>query len=208
LLRGYNVVATIVPNDPVPFEMADKKLEKIIVDLMSEDDADKFVQTAIVKYESIDAVVLTVSGFSMRKIADTKTGDIHKQYKLNFATVYNIALSAFVQMMRQKQGWIFLIGSRPGMDAENGKGMIAYGLAKSLIFRLAQLMNEEAKETNEVTSVVVASTIDTPQNRKAMPDKNFNDWVKPDDITAVIYYHCTNGAVSLRETVIKIYNNA
>jgi hypothetical protein len=70
LLRGYNVVATIVPNDPVPFE----KLEKIIVDLMSEDDADKFVQTAIVKYESIDAVVLTVSGFSMRKLQTQKLG--------------------------------------------------------------------------------------------------------------------------------------
>ena len=60
--------------------------------------------------------------------------------------------------------------------------MVAYGLAKSLIIRLAELMNLEAKGKNVVTSVVVPSTIDTPQNRKAMPDADFNKWVKPEDI--------------------------
>ena len=48
--------------------------------------------------------------------------------------------------------------------------MVAYGLAKSLIFRLAELMNAEAKGTNVVVAVIVPSTIDTPQNRKSMPD--------------------------------------
>jgi NAD(P)-dependent dehydrogenase (short-subunit alcohol dehydrogenase family) len=207
LAEGYNVLATIVPNDSVPFDIDDKNLEKVMVDLMSEDDADKFVQTAIAKNKSIDAVVLTVGGFTMGKIADTKTTDINKQYKLNFETAYNIARPVFVQMLQQNSGRIFLIGSRPGMDAANGKGMIAYGLAKSLIFRLAELMNDEAKGTNVVTSVVVPSTIDTPQNRKSMPGKNYSDWVKPEDIAAVIYYHSTDEAAALRETVIKIYNN-
>ena len=60
---------------------------------------------------------------------------------------------------------------------KNSKGMVAYGLGKSLIFRLAELMNEEAKGTNIVTSVIVPSTIDTPQNRATMPDADFNKWV-------------------------------
>jgi NAD(P)-dependent dehydrogenase (short-subunit alcohol dehydrogenase family) len=81
-------------------------------------------------------------------------------------------------------------------------------LAKSLIFRLAELMNDEAKGKNVVTSVVVPSTIDTPQNRKAMPDADFANWVKPDDIANVIYHHCTDEAAALRETVIKVYNNS
>ncbi len=67
-------------------------------------------------------------------------------------------------MLKQNSGRVFIIGSKPGLDARNGKGMVAYGLAKSLIFRLAELMNDEAKGKNVVTSVVVPSTIDTPQN--------------------------------------------
>lgn len=205
LAEGYYVVGTIIPNDPVPFDVDDPKLEKVIVDLMDEADSEKFVQAVIAKYGSIDAAVLTVGGFAMGKIAETKTADIHKQYKLNFETAYNIAHPSFVQMMQQGSGRIFIIGSKPGLNAKQGKGMIAYGLGKSLIFRLAELMNDEAKGHNVVTSVLVPSTIDTPQNRKAMPDAKVENWVKPEAIADVIYFYCTDVAAVLREPVIKVY---
>ncbi len=208
LAEGYHIVGTIVPNDPVPFDINDAKLEKVLVDLMNEEDAQKFVENVVAKYGGVDAAVLTVGGFAMGKIADTKTSDIAKQYKLNFETACNVARPAFVQMMKQNSGRIFLIGSRPGIDAKNAKGMLAYSLGKSLIFRLAELMNEEAKGKNVVTCVVVPSTIDTPQNRKAMPDADFSSWVKPQDIASVIHFYCTDEAAAVREPVIKIYGNA
>ena len=208
LAQGYNVVGTIIPNDPAPFELEDKNLEKMLVDLMNEEDAEKFTQTVIKKYESIDVLVLTVGGFAMGKIADTKTSDIYKQYKLNFETAYNTARPAFMQMMQQGSGRIFLIGSRPGLNAGEGKGMIAYGLAKSLIFRLAELMNDEAKGKNVVAAVIVPSTIDTAQNRKAMPDAVADNWVKPEAIADAIYFYCTPEADVIREPIIKVYNKA
>lgn len=205
---GYNVVGTIIPNDPVLFDIDDKKLEKVIVDLMDEEDSAKFVQNVIAKYRTIDVAILTVGGFAMGKIADTKTADIYKQYKLNFETAYNVARPCFVQMMQQSNGRIFIIGSKPGLNARDGKGMVAYGLGKSLLFRLAELMNDEAKSHNVVTSVVVPSTIDTPQNRKAMPDAKFENWVKPEAIANAIWFYCTDEALALREPLIKVYNNA
>ncbi|MBI5857548.1 MAG: SDR family NAD(P)-dependent oxidoreductase [Sphingobacteriales bacterium] len=209
LSGNYNVVGTIIPNDPVPMEIINDSFEKVIVDLMSEDDSKRFVESVISKNGGINAAVLTVGGFAMNKIADTTTSDILKQYKLNFETAYNIARPVFVQMMKQGYGRIFLVGSRPGLDvSRHGKGMAAYSLAKSLIFRLAELMNAEAKDQNVVTSVIVPSTIDTPQNRKAMPDANFDSWVKPEDIANSIYYYCTDEAAALREPVIKLYNKA
>jgi hypothetical protein len=69
-------------------------------------------------------------------------------------------------------------------------------------------MNDEAKGHNVVTSVVVPSTIDTPQNRKAMPDADFDKWVKPEAIADVIYFHCSDAAAVLREPVIKVYGNS
>ncbi len=206
--EGYKVIGTVVPNDPVPMDFPPDSFEKIIVDLMNEEDSAKFINSIIDKHKNIDAVVLTVGGFAMGKIADTSTTDMVKQYKLNFETTYNVARPVFVQMMKQQNGRIFIVGSRPGMDAKNGKGMVAYGLAKSLIFRLAELMNDEAKGKNVVTSVVVPSTIDTPQNRKSMPDADFKNWVKPEQIAGTIFYHCTEEAGALREPVIKVYGNS
>lgn len=206
--EGYYVVGTIIPNDTVPMDFPTDKFEKVIVDLMNEDDSEKFVDTILEKHGRIDAAILTVGGFAMGKIGETKTSDIAKQYKLNFETAYNVARPVFVQMLKQNSGRIFIIGSKPGLDAKNGKGMVAYGLAKSLIFRLAELMNDEAKGKNVITCVVVPSTIDTPQNRKAMPDGKFDNWVKPEAIAGVIYWHCTDEASVLREPVLKVYNNA
>ncbi|HEX6847897.1 MAG TPA: SDR family NAD(P)-dependent oxidoreductase [Chitinophagaceae bacterium] len=211
--EGYKVIGTVIPNDPVPMDaitigLPGDKFEKVIVDLMNEDDSAKFIDSVILKYGSIDAAVLTVGGFAMGSIAETKTSDIYKQYKLNFETAYNVARPVFTQMMEQGSGRIFIIGSKPGLSSVNSKGMVAYGLAKSLIFRLAELMNAEAKGKNVVTAVIVPSTIDTPQNRVSMPDADPAKWVKPEAIADVIYFYCTDEAAVLREPVIKVYNNA
>ena len=206
--EGFKVIGTVIPNDLVPMDFPTDKLDKAVVDLMNEDDSAKFINDVTSKYGSVDAAVLTVGGFAMGSVAETKTSDIAKQYKLNFETAYNVARPVFIQMVKQNSGRIFIIGSKPGLSSVNSKGMVAYGLAKSLIFRLAELMNAEAKGTNVVVSVIVPSTIDTPQNRKSMPDADPAKWVKPEAIADVICFYCTDAAAVLREPVIKVYNNS
>ena len=205
---GYRTIGTVIPNDPVTMDFPAKQFEKVVVDLTSEDDAQKFVDSVIEKHDRIDVAILTVGGFAMGKIAETKTSDVQKQYRLNFETTYNMARPVFVRMIAQGSGRIFIIGSKPGLDSKNGKGMIAYSLTKSLIFRLAELMNDEAKGKNIVTSVIVPSTIDTPQNRQSMPDAKHDTWVKPEQIADVILFYCDEASSVIREPVIKVYNNA
>ncbi len=208
LAEGFSVIGTVDPREKEKTVIENSKFEQIQVDLKNEAATHKFVADVLAKYQQIDAAVLTVGGFAMGKITDTSTSDIAQQYQLNFETAYNIAKPVFAQMMEQKSGRIFMIGSRPGLNVATGKGMVGYSLAKSLIFRLAEIMNEEAKGTNVVTSVIVPSTIDTAPNRNAMPDADFDTWVKPEAIANVIHFYCTEDAAAIREPVIKIYNNA
>src|ERR1051326_559396 len=175
---GYFVIGTVIPGDPVNIDFPGDSFEKAVVDLLNEDDSQKFVNAVVSKYGGIDVAILTVGGFVAGNIAETKTNDIGKQYKLNFETAYNVARPAFAQMKEQNHGRIFIIGSRPGLDARHGKGMVAYGLAKSLLFRLADLLNDEASGQDIVTSVVIPSTIDTEANRKAMSKADFKSWVR------------------------------
>lgn len=207
LAKGYNVIGSVIPDDPVLLEINDASFEKKIVNLLDEKDAERFVHAVISDHGRIDAAVLTVGGFAMGKIAETKSADILKQYKLNFETAYHAARPVFTHMLTQNSGRIFLIGSRPGLAMRHSKGMVAYGLSKSLLFRLAELLNDEAKDTDVVTSVVVPSTLDTPQNRQAMPDADFSKWVKPEAVADVIFFYCSDAATILREPVIKVYGN-
>ena len=205
---GYFVIGTVIPGDPANIDFPGESFEKAAVDLLDEDDSQKFLDTVVSTYGRIDVAILTVGGFAAGNIAETKTSDIGKQYKLNFETAYNIARPVFGQMKKQDHGRICIIGSRPGLDARHGKGMVAYGLAKSLLFRLADLFNDEAAGQDIVTSVVIPSTIDTPGNRKAMSKADFKSWVRAEQIADVIYFYSSELASALREPVIKVYNNA
>jgi NAD(P)-dependent dehydrogenase (short-subunit alcohol dehydrogenase family) len=198
--EGFTVIGTVIPNDPVPIEIAHKNFIREVVDLSDERSAEEFIQSTIQKCKTIDAAVLTVGGFAMGKLADTSIQ--------NFETAYNTARPVFNQMMKQGYGRIFMIGSRPGLDMKSSKGMIAYGLSKSLIFRLAELMNDEAKGKNVVSSVIVPSTLDTPQNRKAMPESDPAKWVKAEEIAEIISFYCSEKGAILREPVIKVYGNS
>jgi len=201
--EGYSVVGTVIENDPVPLNMNNPNFNKQVLDLTNE----KSVEDFIGQLKELNVAVLTVGGFAMGKIVDTRLADVKKQVALNFETAYAIARPVFLKMLEAKEGRIFLIGSKPGLNSRYAKGMVAYSLAKSLIFRLAELMNDEAKGTNVVTSVIVPSTIDTPENRKSMPDADPNKWVKAEEIASAIYYYSTEGKV-IREPVIKTYNNS
>lgn len=205
---GFKVIGTVIPTDPTIFSFGMDSFEKKVVDLGIEAEAQKLVSDIVDAGSMVEAAALTVGGFAMGTIESTSTADIEKQYKLNFETTYHVARPLFAQMLKQNKGRIFFVGSRPGLDAKSGKGMIAYSLAKSLIFRLADLMNEEAKGTNVVVSVIVPSTIDTPQNRKAMPEADFDAWVTPEAIAETVSFYCSEKANVIREPIIKVYNRS
>jgi short-subunit dehydrogenase len=111
-------------------------------------------------------------------------------------------------MKQRGKGRIFMVGSRPGLDMTQSKGMTAYGLTKSLIFRLAELMNEEARGTEVVTTVIVPSVINTPQNRSSMPKADPATWMSPQAMAEIVYFYTTPSADGLREPVLKMYNKA
>lgn len=200
--QGYNVFGTLMPGETIDFPP--DHFTGIEIDLLNEAAASQ----AIASIGPVDAAVLTVGGFAMGDIEKTGSADILKQYRLNFETAYNIARPVFLQMKKQHGGRIFFIGSRPGLDGKSGKGMTAYALGKSLLFRLAELINEEGKAHRIVASVIVPGTIDTPQNRKAMPDADADKWVKPGDIAASIGFYCSEEARSMREPLIKMYGDS
>jgi NAD(P)-dependent dehydrogenase (short-subunit alcohol dehydrogenase family) len=206
--QGFFVCGTSLHPSKTGDDPSSDMFEQTIVNLEDEVESEKFIHKIVEKYHTIDAAVLTVGGFAKGTISNTTTADIKKQYQLNFETAYNVAKPVFEQMMKQGNGRIFMIGSKQGLSPKKGKGVVAYALAKSLLFRLAEIMNVEAQGKNVVTIVVIPSTIDTSSNREGMPDAQFEDWVKAESIADVIYWYCTSEASAIREPVIKIYNNA
>jgi NAD(P)-dependent dehydrogenase (short-subunit alcohol dehydrogenase family) len=86
--------------------------------------------------------------------------------------------------------------------------MIAYAISKSMLFSLAEFINEEGNKQGITASIIVPSTIDTPPNRKSMPDADPEKWVKAMDIGETIRYILSDTGRKLRQPVFKVYHQS
>jgi NAD(P)-dependent dehydrogenase (short-subunit alcohol dehydrogenase family) len=208
LNKGYRVVATVIAENMKADFAANTNLDVQVVDLGNETATTAFINSLIEKYKTIDAALLLVGGFAMGNISSTMSADIQKQIALNFETAYHVTQPLFQHMMTNGNGRIVFIGARPVLEASQGKNMIAYGLSKSLLFKLAEYLNEEAKGKNVTATVLAPSTLDTPLNRKSMPDTDPGIWVKPAALAEILEFIVSDKNTPIRESVIKVYNNA
>jgi NAD(P)-dependent dehydrogenase (short-subunit alcohol dehydrogenase family) len=203
LASGNRVSAIVMPQDPVSLENDSPLFSKYEADLGDEAFVERLVGEIIREHGDIHVAVLTAGGFAMGDISSTSSSEILKQYRLNVETAYHTARPVFLHMMQKGYGRIFMVGSRPGLDMAASKDTIAYGLSKSLIFRLSEILNASAEGTN-----VVSTVIDTPQNRASMPDADFSTWMNPDRMAEIVEFYSSPTADGLREPVLKMFNKA
>lgn len=208
LALDYNVIATVSPGKKLGYDTS-APVDIHELDLTDEAAVEKFAARAILAYGSIHATLMLAGGFAAGDISKTDHALLSKMHKLNFDTAYFLARPIFARMCKQPDGGrLIFIGSRPSLIANQGKKNVAYALAKSLLFKLAELLNAEGASSNVVSTVIVPSTIDTPQNRKSMPEADFDDWVKPEAIAEAMAFICSEEGRALREPVFKMYSNA
>ncbi|MBG9378296.1 SDR family NAD(P)-dependent oxidoreductase [Panacibacter sp. DH6] len=208
LSESYRVIAVDSKDNHLEFAASSTHFEFHSVDLSSEEATAGFIAATIAKHSRIDAALLLVGGFAMGTVAETSRADLQKQYSLNFETAYFVARPLLAHMQQNGYGRLVFIGARPALKPAQGKNVVAYALAKSLLFNLAEFINEETKGTNVVASVVAPGTIDTPPNRESMPGADYDAWVKPGQIAEVLEFICSAKGEVLREPVYKVYNNA
>jgi NAD(P)-dependent dehydrogenase (short-subunit alcohol dehydrogenase family) len=208
LEKGFRVIATVATETGKKGLAPHPALDVQAVDLSDEAATGAFIEGMIDAYGVIDAAILLVGGFAMGTLVDTRGADLAKMFTLNFETAYYVARPLYTHMLKQGKGRIVFTGARPALVPSQGKNAVAYALSKSLLFQLAEILNADAKGKDVVANVVVPSTIDTPVNRKNMPDADFGSWVHPEQLAAIFHFICTDIASPLRDPVWKVYNKA
>ncbi len=208
LEEGYRVEATARNREEADLLGTLGEVNATVLNLMDEGATRDFVESLQKRLPSLRSAVLLVGGFAMGSMEETDATALMKMYRLNFETAYFMCRPLLSWMKRSGFGRLVLVGARPALDPAAGKNMAAYALSKSLIFRLAEIINEEGKGYDVTASVIVPSIIDTPPNRAAMPDADFSKWVTPESIAENIAFICSERARDQREAIIKMYGNS
>lgn len=187
-------------------ENQEAHIDMEFVNLVDETVSEGYVKNLVLKNPDIEAAVLLVGGWQAGSIAETTGYELDKMFKLNFATAYNVVRPLMEHFYRKDKGHFIFVSARPGINPAEAKSQIAYSFSKSLLLRLAEVINDEGKSNNVRASVVIPSQLDTPQNRKAMPHSNPHDWVKTETVADTIAFLLNDSNKGLRETVLKVYN--
>jgi len=201
--EGFKVIATIEPDSGQEIDEADDVYE---LDVTDETAVAEFCKEMSIQYGDIHTVAMLVGGYAGDTIENTKVKDIQNMFQLNFFSAFNMVKSFLPSMKKVDKGNFLFIGARPALQPEDGKNVVAYALSKGLIVQLADLVAQECKDTQIRSHIFVPSIIDTPDNRKAMPDGEFTAWVNPADIAEAMHYAATN--TSLRNMTFKLYGGA
>lgn len=164
----------------------EEKYTEFALDLLDEKAIQNRINEIVEKQGQINVAVLTVGGFTSGTLEKTSIQDLNHLIRLNFETAYNLARPVLAEMKKHKSGKIFFVGSLKGLDTSTGKGTVAYSLSKSLLLQLTNIINADTKGLPVSAYYVAPGTIDTPNNREAMPEADFSKWEKPSQIAEII----------------------
>jgi NAD(P)-dependent dehydrogenase (short-subunit alcohol dehydrogenase family) len=179
----------------------------LTADLSKTKDAEMIVTRAARKFGHIDALVHTVGGFAtgdpVHQLPDIS--QFEKMMVLNAQTTY-VTLGRVARHMvdHKVSGAMVAVLARSGL--KGAKGMAAYTASKAAAERIVQSMAEELKDHNVRVNGVMPSTIDTPANRKDMPNADPSKWVTPAQLANVIGFLCSDAASAITGESVAVYN--
>lgn len=197
LARGLNVALI----DHAAGEAQDGALEVGGIDLTDATAAGAAMAKVVAKFGGIDALLNIAGGFVWQTTDDAEPA-WDRMFALNLTTALNASRAALPHLKASAEGRIVNVGANGALKAAAGMG--AYGASKSAVHRLTEALAEELKDTSVTVNAVLPSILDTPQNRKDMPDADPVKWVQPSDLAEVMLFLASPASRAITGALIPV----
>ncbi len=143
-------------------------------------------------------LVNVAGGFTWETLEDGGPDTWQRMFRMNALTAVTMCRTALPDLTSQAGAAIVNIGAAAAAKAEAGMG--AYAASKGAVARLTESLAAEVAGSDLTVNAVLPTILDTPTNRKDMPDADFTQWVRPEDVADVIAFlaspaaRCITGA--------------
>ena len=107
--------------------------------------------------------------------------------------------------MENRGGRIVNVAARPALEWRGGAGMTAYAAAKSAVAALTGALAEEVASEGILVNAVAPSILDTPANRRAMPDADYAVWPQVEEVAQTILFLASPDNRVSRGAVVPVY---
>jgi NAD(P)-dependent dehydrogenase (short-subunit alcohol dehydrogenase family) len=154
------------------------------------------------------ASVHLAGGYAGAPITEIDQAALRTQIDINLVTAFSCCREAVRKMRASGTG-----AASPGGRIVNfasraalvpGGGALAYAAAKAGVVALSQGLAIEVRGDGILVNALAPQTIDTPNNRAAMPNADFSRWSRPADIARTLLWLVAPDNVLVTGAVIPI----
>ena len=176
-------------------------------DVLDEGQVSALVERIVRVRGRLDIALNLVGGFAAgQPITELPYERWQRMLDLNLRSTFLVSKHVARPMVEQGWGRIINLSSRSAYRGR--RNAAAYAVAKSAVITLTEAQAEELQETGVTVNAVVPSIIDTPANRKGMPDAKFDRWPKPDEIARVLLFLASDDSSLINGAAIPVYGRA
>jgi NAD(P)-dependent dehydrogenase (short-subunit alcohol dehydrogenase family) len=155
------------------------------------------------RFGRIDVLCNIAGGFRMGEaVHETTDATWDFLLDLNARTLLHAARAVIPAMLRHGGGKIVNVGAFSALKGLARMG--AYTASKSVVIRLTEAMAAELRDKGINVNCVLPTIIDTPDNRRAMPDADPTRWVAPADLASVIRFLASDAARAVHGAALPV----
>ncbi|MEA2141654.1 MAG: hypothetical protein QOI64_84 [Solirubrobacteraceae bacterium] len=208
LHAGWRVVVPVfaaAERERVP---AHERLVLEPADLSDQDSTTAVTQLAAGDtHAPLRAVVNLVGGFAAGgRVHETPVAQFEDQLRLNLRPAYLACQAALPHMLAAGGGAIVCVSSRAALRPFSGAA--GYVVAKAAVLAFVDVLHTEYGADGIRANAILPSVIDTPANRRSMPDADHSTWVAPEQIAAVVRFLCEDGSGIVSGAHVPVYGRA
>ncbi|HEX4378402.1 MAG TPA: SDR family NAD(P)-dependent oxidoreductase [Candidatus Acidoferrum sp.] len=194
---------TGVSNKISAAEFPQPNFTAIPADLTKASVVNEVVQSVVKQAGRLDILIHVLGGFAGGKsIADTDDATWEQMRDLNLSSAFYVLRAAIPHLRKSGNGRIVAIGSLAAVEPHAGLG--AYVTFKSALVSLVRTVALENRDAGVTANIILPDTMDTPGNRKEMPDADPGKWVATQDVAELALWLAEDRAAHTTGTVFPI----
>jgi NAD(P)-dependent dehydrogenase (short-subunit alcohol dehydrogenase family) len=151
----------------------------------------------------LDILANIAGGFAFASLEETDPAVWQRMVALNATSAFLCCRAAAPLMRRHRWGRIVNVAALPALE-RGAAGMSAYAASKAAVLNLSYSLAKELAPHGITVNAVVPSIIDTPANRKAMPEADTSTWLQPEEIADVMAFLVSERAGVVTGTAVNL----
>jgi NAD(P)-dependent dehydrogenase (short-subunit alcohol dehydrogenase family) len=187
------------PHDELVLELADlldPESSAAVVEVAASDPA-----------APLQAVVNLVGGFAQGgRVHETPVEDFEAQLRLNLRPTYLVTQAALPHLQAAGGGAIVCVSTRAALRPFSGAS--GYVVSKAAVLAFVDALAVEYRDDAIRANAILPSVIDTPANRRSMPEADYEKWVSPEQIASVVRFLCEDGSGPVSGAHVPVYGRA